>query len=160
MAYIEFKNINKYFEYDFFFNKTYVFWNKKCLIFWKVTINKDIVEYSLHINFWPLILLGELLENLFNKVYSQSNNFYTAKYLEEDKSSTTKFPNQIVWSLTKTLGEETDSWTNIHLNNALDLDGDLGKVTSLKRINNDTKRDHYMDAEEAMNYGIVDKILK
>lgn len=75
--------------------------------------------------------------NLFNKVYSQSNNFYTAKYLEEDKSSTTKFPNQIVWSLTKTLGEETDSWTNIHLNNALDLDGDLGKVTSLKRINNE-----------------------
>ena len=38
----------------------------------------------------------------------------------------------------------------------------LAKNTNqtLKRINNDTKRDHYMDAEEAMNYGIVDKILK
>lgn len=38
----------------------------------------------------------------------------------------------------------------------------LAKNTNqtLKKINNDTKRDHYMDAEEAMNYGIVDKILK
>ena len=36
-------------------------------------INKDVVEYSLHINFWPLILLGELLENLFNKVYNNKD---------------------------------------------------------------------------------------
>ena len=31
---------------------------------------------------------------------------------------------------------------------------------TLKRINNDTKRDHYMDSDEAVAYGIVDKILK
>ena len=31
---------------------------------------------------------------------------------------------------------------------------------SIKKINNDTKRDHYMDAKEALDYGIVDKILK
>lgn len=31
---------------------------------------------------------------------------------------------------------------------------------SIKKINNDTKRDHYMDAKEAQDYGIVDKILK
>lgn len=31
---------------------------------------------------------------------------------------------------------------------------------SIKKINNDTKRDYYMDAEEALKYGLVDKILK
>lgn len=31
---------------------------------------------------------------------------------------------------------------------------------TLKKINNDTKRDHYMNANEALEYGIVDKILK
>lgn len=38
----------------------------------------------------------------------------------------------------------------------------LAKNTNqtLKKINNDTKRDHYMDADEALKYGIVDKILK
>lgn len=30
---------------------------------------------------------------------------------------------------------------------------------SIKRINNDTSRDYYMDAEEALKYGIVDKII-
>lgn len=30
---------------------------------------------------------------------------------------------------------------------------------SLKRINNDTSRDYYMDASEALKYGIVDKII-
>lgn len=74
--------------------------------------------------------------NLFNKVYSQSNNFFPANYLEENKTTNVSFPNQVVWSLTKTLGEEIDSWTNINLTNALDLDGDLGSVNALKRINN------------------------
>lgn len=31
---------------------------------------------------------------------------------------------------------------------------------SLKKINNDTKRDYYMNAIDALKYGIVDKILK
>ena len=31
---------------------------------------------------------------------------------------------------------------------------------SIKKIEEDTKRDHYMSAEEATKYGIVDKIIK
>ena len=31
---------------------------------------------------------------------------------------------------------------------------------SLKTIENDTERDHYLDAEEALEYGLIDKILK
>ena len=38
----------------------------------------------------------------------------------------------------------------------------LSKVTDkdLETINNDTERDYFMDSDEALNYGIVDKILK
>lgn len=31
---------------------------------------------------------------------------------------------------------------------------------SLKTIENDTERDHYLDAEEALDYGLIDKIIK
>ena len=31
---------------------------------------------------------------------------------------------------------------------------------SLKTIENDTERDHYLDAEEALEYGLIDKIIK
>lgn len=72
--------------------------------------------------------------NLYNSVYNQSNNYYTATYLDEDKSSNTVFPSQVAWSLTKTLGEESDSWTNVNLVNALDLDGDKGPLNALIRL--------------------------
>ena len=38
----------------------------------------------------------------------------------------------------------------------------LSKVTGkeLNIINNDTERDYFMDSDEALDYGIVDKILK
>lgn len=41
------------------------------------------------------------------------------------------------------------------------LNGILSKLTgkNIKKIDNDTERDHYLDAKEALNYGIIDKIL-
>ena len=38
----------------------------------------------------------------------------------------------------------------------------LSKVTGkdLETISNDTERDYFMDSQEALDYGIVDKILK
>ena len=38
----------------------------------------------------------------------------------------------------------------------------LSKVTGkdIDIINNDTERDYFMDSDEALDYGIVDKILK
>jgi ATP-dependent Clp protease protease subunit len=30
---------------------------------------------------------------------------------------------------------------------------------SLSRIQNDTERDYYMDSEDALKYGIIDKII-
>lgn len=41
------------------------------------------------------------------------------------------------------------------------LNGILSKLTgkNIKKIDNDTERDHYLDAKEALCYGIIDKIL-
>ena len=75
--------------------------------------------------------------NLFNKVYSQKNTFFNYAYLREDDTSVTRFPNQIMWSKTKTLGEDVDSWTNINAANVMDLDGDKGELQALRRFNND-----------------------
>lgn len=75
--------------------------------------------------------------NLFNPVYSQRDNFFTGIYLQEDQIKETNFPNQVTWSMTKTLGEEIDSWTSISQANILDLDGNLGSINVLKRFNNE-----------------------
>lgn len=74
--------------------------------------------------------------NLFNKVYSQKNNFFNQPYIDSDEFTTTSFPNQVTWSKTKTLGEEIDTWTNINLANILDLDGDKGDLQKLLKFNN------------------------
>ena len=75
--------------------------------------------------------------NKINKVYSQSNNFFTYRSNDPNKLNLNKFNNTITWSKSKTLGEITDSWTNITLASTLDLDGDKGKLNSLRRFNND-----------------------
>ena len=76
--------------------------------------------------------------NLFNPVYSQLTTILdTSKYLDAERLSESKFPNQVVWSMTKTLGEDIDSWTNIPSSSVLDLDGDKGDLVSLSRLNND-----------------------
>lgn len=75
--------------------------------------------------------------NLFNKVYSQRNNFFTSSYLRADDLFSTKFPSQVMWTKTKTLGEEIDSWTNILATSVLDLDGDKGELVSLTKYGNE-----------------------
>jgi hypothetical protein len=75
--------------------------------------------------------------NLFNKVYSQRNNFFTGSYLRTDDLFNTKFPSQIMWTKTKVLGEEIDSWTNIIPTSVLDLDRDKGDLISLTKYGNE-----------------------
>jgi len=75
--------------------------------------------------------------NLFNEVYNQSNNFFTYRTLNHNKFSLNNFPNTITWTKTKVLGELTDTWTNITVTSVLDLDGDKGPITALRRINNE-----------------------
>ena len=75
--------------------------------------------------------------NLFNPVYSQKNNFFQQVYLQADKLQEIEFPNQILWSLNKVLGEDIDTWTNITASNIMDLDGDKGSLNKLCRFNNE-----------------------
>ncbi|MCF0113974.1 MAG: hypothetical protein HUJ56_01370 [Erysipelotrichaceae bacterium] len=74
--------------------------------------------------------------NLLNKVYSQRNNFFNYRILNKDLFKSERYPNWITWSKTKTPGTETDTWTNVTLANALDLDGDKGEVIAIKRFMN------------------------
>jgi hypothetical protein len=74
--------------------------------------------------------------NLINDIYSQRDNFFTYRILDEDLQARTNFPNQITWSLTKTAGATVDAWMNITLASVLDLDGTKGELTALKNFNN------------------------
>lgn len=73
--------------------------------------------------------------NLLNPVYSQLNNFFTYRIMDDDYYTNTVFPNQITWSKTKESGADVDQWTNITLASVLELDGDKGKLNKLIRLN-------------------------
>lgn len=73
--------------------------------------------------------------NLFNPVYTQNDNFFSHSYLDYNKNTVNVFPNTMVWTKTKTLGEDTDSWTNVLQPSSLDLDGDKGSLRALKNYN-------------------------
>ena len=74
--------------------------------------------------------------NLLNHVYSQNNNFFSYRTLDKALFNVDTYKNYITWTKKKTPGEEVDTWTNITLANVLDLDGDKGNITALKRFNN------------------------
>lgn len=74
--------------------------------------------------------------NLINTVYSQDNNFFTYRSLNENRLNLDNFHNMITWTKTKTAGELVDKWTNITLASVLDLDGNKGKIRALRRYNN------------------------
>ena len=74
--------------------------------------------------------------NLLNNVYSQYNNFFNYRSINQNKINLDNFRNTITWTKTKTVGELVDSWTNITLASTLDLDGDKGPVRAIRRFNN------------------------
>ena len=73
--------------------------------------------------------------NLLNPVYSQKDNFFSYR-ITSDENTQKAFPNQVTWTRTKQSGEDVDTWTNITLASILEMDGDKGKVTALRRKNN------------------------
>lgn len=73
--------------------------------------------------------------NLLNEVYTQKDNFFNYRILDEDYYKQHKYPNQITWSKEKHAGEDVDTWTNITLASTLDMNGELGEVTSIKAWN-------------------------
>ena len=74
--------------------------------------------------------------NLLNPVYSQMDNFFSYKMVDEDNYKNTAFPNTITWTKTKQNGADVDLWTNITFANTLEMDGNKGEVNKLVRFNN------------------------
>ena len=77
------------------------------------------------------LMMSPLNFNLYNQVYSQKNNFFNYRILDEGFYTNSHFPNQITWTKEKQVGAETDLWTNITLASTYDIDGRKGKITSL-----------------------------
>lgn len=74
--------------------------------------------------------------NLINDVYTQQDNFFNYRKLDEDTYMSTLFPNTVTWTKTKENGADVDLWTNITMTNTLEMDGDKGKVNKICRFNN------------------------
>lgn len=71
---------------------------------------------------------------LLNGAYTQKDNYFTYMTLRDDMRND-NFPDQFTWSNTKTLGEETDTWTRIDLLNTSDADGALGPIRKIVNHN-------------------------
>ena len=69
--------------------------------------------------------------NLINHVYSQVDNFFNYRILDDDYYKNTVFPNQITWTKEKQSGADVDLWTNVTLASTYDMDGSKGEITSI-----------------------------
>lgn len=73
--------------------------------------------------------------NKINPVYTQRDNFFNYRILDNDYYKISKYPASVTWTKTKTSASDVDIWTNVTLANILDLEGDKGEVTSLNTYN-------------------------
>lgn len=73
--------------------------------------------------------------NLLNNVYSQKDNFFNYRMLEDYYYRNVKYPCQVLWSTEKSNLEDVDAWTNVTLASSLDLNGSSGKLVSLEVFN-------------------------
>lgn len=72
--------------------------------------------------------------NKLNEVYNQKNNYFTYNILDP-KFDNSKYFNQVAFSLTKTNGENVDTWASINLASSFNLNGEYGKLTKLITLN-------------------------
>jgi len=72
---------------------------------------------------------------LLNHVYSQQDNFFNYRILDERLFESDTFSNKLIWSGVKSNGELVDKWTNINLISTADLEGNLGGIVALKNFN-------------------------
>lgn len=69
--------------------------------------------------------------NMMNPAYTQLDNFFNYKLLQEDQYELQDFPTQFTWSLQKKIGSEIDDWTNVNMGSSYNVDGKLGSITDL-----------------------------
>lgn len=73
--------------------------------------------------------------NLMNPVYSQLDNFFTSRVLDDDYYKVTNYPSQFLWTGVKTPASDTDIWTNLHMASSYDMDGSNGTLTAIQPYN-------------------------
>lgn len=73
--------------------------------------------------------------NLINPVYSQLDNFFTSRILDDDYYKVTDYPSQFLWTGTKIPASDTDIWTNLHMASSYDMDGSNGTLTAIQPYN-------------------------
>lgn len=81
------------------------------------------------------LLMTPDIFNLINPVYSQLDNYFHYRILDEDYYKQQSFPSQVVWSQQKHLNEEVDTWTQINQASSVDLDNSLGSLTKIDTMN-------------------------
>lgn len=69
--------------------------------------------------------------NKVNMVYSQSDNFFNYRILDEDYYKVQYYPSQIIWSLVKAPGDINDIWTSIKSSSQLNLPSTLGRLNKI-----------------------------
>lgn len=84
------------------------------------------------------VALSPINFNLYNHpAYEQVNNFFTYHGLDYDRYVKGAFPNGITWTLSKSFGEDVDTWTSIDVSNMTELDGAKGEVTGIVQYKDD-----------------------
>ena len=73
--------------------------------------------------------------NLMNEAYSQKDNIFAYKILDEDQFGNKKYPNQFTWSLAKSPMQLVDTWTNATLTNVEVVDGQYGPIREICKLN-------------------------
>lgn len=70
--------------------------------------------------------------NLFNSVYDSYNNIFQYNIINKD-FSTTEYPNQVIWTLTKNYLGDVDTWTECNMASVANCSDE---ITKLKLFNN------------------------
>ena len=70
-----------------------------------------------------------------NRVYSQPNNYRIERDLDDD-ANTDAYKASITWTLPKEDLADVDEWTHVTLASSLNLDGDKGPCTAIRRFQN------------------------
>ena len=81
-------------------------------------------------------MLNPTVFNKINPVYSQMDNFFNYRILDDDYYALSKYPTMVTWTGYKNNAAEIDNWTNITLASTLEMDGTKGKVNAV-RVNSD-----------------------
>lgn len=69
--------------------------------------------------------------NLFNPAYTQQDNFFNYYFLDPERNGEDAYPNGFVWTKSKTMGEEIDTWSSLNTSSSYNLDGDKGDLYAL-----------------------------